>query len=199
MTEVTLNLFELLISLYPMVRKDTIKYEIYSIYKMNVYLRSIIYHGNEFEIEYALKMLWHLCFNKRVANDVRQDEKLMARIKDKRKTKTSSNLIANCDDILWLLEKKVNGRHNHQLTKRMPKIKRLRKIKSNFNLRRRRNGPNNQTKNRLLQSTRQKLPVQNKYPTLKVPCPICNNDYAKGAGIANHMKKHLRQNRIKFI
>ena len=72
---------ELIDALYHMACNDTIKYEIYMTHKMNSYLRDIIYHGNEIEVEYALKMLWQLCFDERVANDVRSDQLLINKIK----------------------------------------------------------------------------------------------------------------------
>ena len=37
-----------------------------------------------------------------------------------------------------------------------------------------------------------KPPTQQKLPIPKVPCPICNKSYSKGAGMANHMKTHRK-------
>ena len=36
-------------------------------------------------------------------------------------------------------------------------------------------------------------PTQLKHTIPKVPCPICNKEYAKGAGIANQIKTHRNQ------
>lgn len=74
------HLIELIDALYHMSCSDTIKFEIYETNKMSVHLRSMINHGNATEIEYCLKLLWQLCFDDRIAQDVRNDETLMARI-----------------------------------------------------------------------------------------------------------------------
>lgn len=76
------HLLELLEALYHMACNDTIKYEIYKTNKINFHLRRIIYNGNEIEIEYALKLLWQLCFDKRIAEDVQKDQKLMNKLQD---------------------------------------------------------------------------------------------------------------------
>lgn len=75
------NLLELLDSLYNMAVNDSVKYEIYATHKIGAFLRDIIFGGNEFEVEYALKLLWQLCFDKRVLELVVKDTELYEKIK----------------------------------------------------------------------------------------------------------------------
>lgn len=113
------NLVELINPLYRMASNDIIKYEIFKKYDMNDYLQLIIYHGNLIEIQYALKMLWQLCYNKLVASEVAQNKNLIAKIKQIRKeaecndnkqqaidTITKENLLKNSIGIIWLLKQK---------------------------------------------------------------------------------------------
>ena len=112
----------------------------------------------------------------------------------------------------------ITADHNHPLTKKLIKTKRLRQTRSNFNfaidkprttayannfiqkyLRSRRDGTENLYTNANQQDpikTRTKQPnkpqTQQKIPIPKVPCPICNKSYSKGAGMANHMKTHRK-------
>lgn len=45
-------------------------------------LKSIIFNGNATEVEYALKLLYQLCFNEEILEDVRKDQDLVNKIKD---------------------------------------------------------------------------------------------------------------------
>lgn len=104
--QVIWHFVELVDALYHMACNDTIKYEIYETHEMKSYLRSIINHGNEIEVAYALKMLWQLCFDERVANDVRNDQTLIEKIKQLAQPPMSKHVIKNSEGILWLLEHK---------------------------------------------------------------------------------------------
>ena len=67
------SLVNLLKALYHLGVHDKLKYEIYYKNHMNRYLKSIIYNGNYIEQEYSLNLLWQLCFDKQISNDVRED------------------------------------------------------------------------------------------------------------------------------
>lgn len=122
---------ELTNALYHLACNDIIKYEIYETYKMSEHLRTIIDNGNQIEKEFALKMLWQLCFDERVADKVRRDENLHEKVeklaqsrpkssvkittesknvaakKNFNSNKISRNVVKNAEGILWLLEKKT--------------------------------------------------------------------------------------------
>jgi hypothetical protein len=63
--------------LYHFSVSDEIKYEIYEQCGMREYLRMIVYHGNQIEKQFALRLLWQLCFDQRVGKHVQEDSKLM--------------------------------------------------------------------------------------------------------------------------
>ena len=112
----------------------------------------------------------------------------------------------------------ITADHNHPLTKKLIKTKRLRQTRSNFNfaidkprttayannfiqkyLRSRRDGTDNLYTNTNQQDTPKihtkqstKPPTHQKRPIPKVPCSICNKNYSIGAGMANHMKTHRK-------
>lgn len=106
---ILLKFVELADALYHMACNDSIKQDIYEKYEMKAHLKDIIYHGNEIEQEYALKILWQLCFNSHVARDVRLDDKLVKKIdqlksetrEGKNKRKIRPGLVENCKGILW--------------------------------------------------------------------------------------------------
>ena len=75
------NLLELLNSLYNLAVCDSVKFEIYETHQVGLYLKDIIFSGNDFEIEYALKLLRQLCFDKRVLGLVAADTDLYEKIK----------------------------------------------------------------------------------------------------------------------
>ena len=104
------NLIEILNALYHIALNDQVKYRIYEECQMNESLRRIIYYGNEVEVEFALRMLWQLCFDHSVAVNVIIDERLMARIDELKKggAKKPSLKVA-CDGILWFLGQHVAG------------------------------------------------------------------------------------------
>ena len=76
------SISELFEGLYHMAINDSVKNDIYTKYSMSEHLRSIIYNGNETEVSYAIKLLWQLCFDQRVLNDVCEDTKLAGFIKE---------------------------------------------------------------------------------------------------------------------
>jgi hypothetical protein len=75
---------------------DKVKHEIYDSFNMREDLRSIIYNGTDAEIEYSLKLLLQLCFEKRVAKDVADDHDLYNKIVELEKISTSDRIKKNC-------------------------------------------------------------------------------------------------------
>lgn len=63
-------------------------------------LTKIIYNGNETEQEYALKLLYQLCFDDSIAQDIKDNKKLHDLIQKK------SSKLKTCDGIVWVLKNK---------------------------------------------------------------------------------------------
>lgn len=98
---------EFLNVLYNLAVSDETKHEIYETYRMRDYLDVFIENGNVTEREYALKLLWQLCFDKRVARHVAADHKLVARLKHFKELKDNAqnrNSIKCASGVLWLLD-----------------------------------------------------------------------------------------------
>lgn len=68
-------LVDILNVLYNFALNDDIKYDIYVTYSLENYLKLIIFNGNEIEKEYSLMLLWQLCFDQRVADLLKKDQK----------------------------------------------------------------------------------------------------------------------------
>lgn len=87
---------------------DKIKFEIYETHLMKDRLRTIVYKGNDTEIEYSLKLLHQLCFDERILQDVYQDKKFYKQIKSlKDNVFTTPNVHKQCEGILWIIDKKI--------------------------------------------------------------------------------------------
>ena len=99
------NLVELLYALYHMGVNDSLKHEIYVKYRMSEQLNTIIFYGNQIEMEYSLKLLWQLCFDEQVAQQVLANNELYDRICSLALNSTVSNskIRSNCKGIMWLL------------------------------------------------------------------------------------------------
>ena len=96
---------ELLNSVYHLAVCDKIKNDVYFTFNMNDHLRTFIYNGNEIEIQYALKLLYQLCFEKKICQHVKDDQDLIAKIKEINDSeKTSGSTKKFCQGILWMME-----------------------------------------------------------------------------------------------
>ena len=112
------HLIELLDALYCMVVNDSIKEKVYFEYAMNDCLKKLIYYGNDNEMSHAVRFLWQLCFNSKIAEDVLNDSKLVTTLKKNSSSLTNlENLRQNCKGCLWMIDKKINNR----LTEEIPK------------------------------------------------------------------------------
>lgn len=98
---------EFLNVLYNFAISDETKFDIYENCKMREYLEVFIEHGNLTEREYALKLLWQLCFDKRVVQSVANQQGILDHLKEFEKLKVNDEnkaLIKNSKGVLWLLE-----------------------------------------------------------------------------------------------
>lgn len=70
----------------------------------------IILYGNLIEKEYALKLLWQLCYDQRVSNHVLNDQGLLELLKELVVSESENeNLVVNAKGLLWLLYKDQQG------------------------------------------------------------------------------------------
>lgn len=98
------SFIELINALYRISVNDTLKYLIYNDLKMDKCLRNVILSGNEVEAYYGIKLLWQLCFDKRVCNQVTSDTELVNFIRSKLLVKNQpTQLITVSEGLLWLV------------------------------------------------------------------------------------------------
>jgi Leucine-rich repeat (LRR) protein len=98
--------------LYNFAISDDIKYQIYEKCKMKDYLEVLVVCGNLTEEEFALKLLWQLCFDSRICNDLRKRTRVVSKIEElvvQKETKESKQLICNAKGIQFLLNKEKSG------------------------------------------------------------------------------------------
>ena len=99
------NLIDLFKSIYHLAVFDKIKQQIYFDNNLNKCLRSILYNGNEIELEYALMLLNQLCFDKKIAQDINSDKQLYNCINSISKDgEFNTNIILYSNSVLWLIE-----------------------------------------------------------------------------------------------
>jgi hypothetical protein len=101
------NLVECIEALHKLAINDTIKSIIYKENELKDSLKKIIYKGNEVEKEYAFKLLNQLCFDNKIAFDVKSNAELVDFMKEENEY-TRLNLIKNIDSIIWMLNQDVN-------------------------------------------------------------------------------------------
>jgi hypothetical protein len=106
--KISWHLIELLQGLYHLAVNDSMKNKMYFEFNLSQHLRVIIYYGNQAEIEYGLKLLWQLCFDKDVARDVFEDNQLNSMLTHYLTVEGSSvNVKKYCNGILWTIKKRV--------------------------------------------------------------------------------------------
>jgi hypothetical protein len=103
------SLVELINALYHVAVSDRIKQAIYEQHGLREHLRVLVCEGNGTEAELAVKLLWQLCFDERVATHVRQDTDLVARLEFLRNTTSCLYLKKNCEGILWQLSHSLSS------------------------------------------------------------------------------------------
>ncbi|CAF0771048.1 unnamed protein product [Brachionus calyciflorus] len=94
---------------------DKFKYDIYEGLNGKCYFSRVLFHGNLFEKEYVLKLLWKLCMDKFVANLVRNDLGLYSFILGLSKNQFNKNksLLKYSNYILFLLNSNNSLMTNH--------------------------------------------------------------------------------------
>ncbi len=96
---------ELMDACYHLTVYDKVKHELYFTLKMSEHLRTIIYKGNPIEVMYALKLIYQLCFDKRIAAHVKGDSSLVEKITNLNVSLDSNALTKkSCQGILWLID-----------------------------------------------------------------------------------------------
>ena len=98
------NIIELLECLFRYSIVDHLKWDMYENMRDN--LKAIIFYGNDFEIDYALKLLYQLCFDDRVAEDLYRDTELKKYLFSLKENKTKESLLVSCTGIILLSETK---------------------------------------------------------------------------------------------
>ena len=108
-------LIDFLDVLYHYAVIEDIKYEVYEICGMKKQLKMIILFGNSIEKEYSIRLLWQLCYDQRVADNVLNDSALMSIFKDiSVNSNGNSELRRNTKGILWLLFKDKNSNPKYE-------------------------------------------------------------------------------------
>lgn len=94
--------------LYYFAISDEIKWEIYYNCRIRDTLETLIFRGNFTEKEFALKLLWQLCFDKKIAIDVGENTSLVNEISQlgAMSNKENGYLIKNAKGIMFLLRDK---------------------------------------------------------------------------------------------
>ena len=96
---------ELLNSCYHLSVCDKIKNDVYFTFNMSEHLRTIIFNGNDCESQYGLKLLYQLCFEQKISEHVKEDQELIAKIKELNNSENSSGSTKKfCEGILWMIE-----------------------------------------------------------------------------------------------
>ncbi len=105
------NLQELIKPLFIFSKFDELKYLIYVDFNMKEILSKIIFNGNEIEQELAFKLMYQLCFDKRIANEIVNDLKLYDLIKKEQKMNNNKT----CECISWIVEMKCFFKSDKQI------------------------------------------------------------------------------------
>lgn len=87
------NILELLDSLYKIAINDKMKYTLYEEFGMKKILKEIIMFGNEYEKEFATRLLYQMCFDSNVCAQMGEDNELVDFLNDSEKMPSSSQLL----------------------------------------------------------------------------------------------------------
>lgn len=107
------HLIEMLDGIYNLSMNDSIKYDMFNTYRLGQYLKGIVRTGNEVECEHAVRLLWQLCFNDKVAIEVRRDTELIEKIGSflKGETKTGRKSMSRvCEGVLWQMKHRFDSK-----------------------------------------------------------------------------------------
>lgn len=106
------DLVELISGLHRISVNDQMKYYIYTDCGLKEIVNRIIFHGNVIEKEYAIRLLYELSFDKKVASKVIADKNLLEIINKLvsycEKSSKNSEMLKYCKGLLWILEKRIS-------------------------------------------------------------------------------------------
>jgi hypothetical protein len=100
------NLVEILQTLYKFSINDDIKAKMFEIFKFKESIKTIVYHGNEIEQEYAFKLINQFCFDKTIAMDIKIDRQFLKLLKDI-SLKIDEKHHIYVESILWLMNERL--------------------------------------------------------------------------------------------
>jgi len=105
------SLVNLLKALYHLGVHDRLKQEIYYKNHMRKHLKSIVYAGNDIEKVYALNLVWQLCFDAKIAKDVREDRSFFEFLEglSNQKRKSHKKVKQCASGIIWQISNKLNS------------------------------------------------------------------------------------------
>lgn len=83
---------------------DTLKKEMYETYNMKSCLKKLIIKGNVTEKSFGTKLLYQLCFDQNIINDLEKDTEFIDYLKNLSNENLNSLLKKSCDGILWKLQ-----------------------------------------------------------------------------------------------
>lgn len=78
-----------------------IKYTLFYELKMAKYLRDIIYHGNEYEKDRAMYILWELCFDQEIDANISNDRQLVEYLRQLAENKEANPLSKYASGVLF--------------------------------------------------------------------------------------------------
>lgn len=98
---------EFLNVLYNFAVSDETKFDIYENFGIKRYLTIFIDYGNTTERGYALKLLWQLCFDHRVAQDIAANKSIISTLNEFKNLKdiAANKILIKCaNGILWVMD-----------------------------------------------------------------------------------------------
>lgn len=87
------NLLEMMDSLYKIAINDEMKYKLYEDFGMKKILKDIIMCGDEFEKEYATRLLYQMCFDLNVCTQLGEDNELVDYLCHEEKVENASGIL----------------------------------------------------------------------------------------------------------
>lgn len=93
--------------------------------KLAKYLREIIYYGNEYEKESAIYLLWEMCFDKLVADDVIKDKQLVEYLNKLANESSKSTDLKTVSNGVLFQVKLATGKLEILMEDKMPETVRL--------------------------------------------------------------------------
>lgn len=87
------NLLEMMDSLYKIAINDDMKHKLYEDFGMKQILKDIIMFGDEFEKEYATRLLYQMCFDSNVCTQMGEDNELVDYLCHEEQVENASRLL----------------------------------------------------------------------------------------------------------